>query len=207
MGVRSEVADRGTNRLQPFAPALPPVAGDEDRRLFGPPPDRGGSVECTASTASMEVLPVTWMAPPTRSARRLAAEVSVGANRRWACGVDGGPIFFFGPGREGSWVLQPCLDMRDANPRGEARERRAQGARRVALDHQQVRRDRRTREKRCRDRSDVAVRVLLARDSPAFPSRNAPSPKPAESRSGCWPVRMSEGANPRSVSAWATAPA
>ena len=57
---------------------------------------------------------------------------------------------------------QPCLDVRHANPRGEARERRAQGARRVPLDHEQVRPIGEPREKRCRDRSDVAVRVLLA---------------------------------------------
>ena len=101
-------------------------------------------------------------AADTLSARGWRRPAAVGANSRSAWASIARAIFLLGPRQMRVVGPKARLDMRDRNAGGEAGERGAERARRVALDDQQVgRRPSNGRERRG-DRADVRVRVFLA---------------------------------------------
>ena len=194
--------------MQTFAPAFAPMAGDKDARRC-----RLGSACAAAASLDREHGVDRGIAGDMDFAGDLfRAQVGGGASRsartagrqRRRSRSDIPP-----PARaaRGSWVLSPASTCATATPAVNAGERRAQRARSVALDDEQVGRTGKSRQQRARDRATWRCGSCFAGDSRAVPRGNRPSPKSAGSRSGCWPVRISDGRSPRPAARARPAPA
>ncbi len=162
----------------------------------------GGSFASTARTASMLVLPVMWTSPDTRSARRLAAAVGVGANKRSALASMAIRYSSSGQGSRGSWVRRPAstcaTGIAAANPASAAPS---------ALDVSPWTTSRSGGSRSSGENVVVTWRTCACGSLRPGQRRwrlgNSDSPKSSGSRSGCWPVKISVGARPRTSSAWA----
>jgi len=78
-------------------------------------------------------------------------------------GIDRAAIFLFGPGEQGVVRPKARFDMSNRSICDESSKRGAEGARRVALDDDQVRRISQQRQKRGCNRANMRVRILLSR--------------------------------------------
>jgi hypothetical protein len=120
-----DAADRAGDRRHAVTEILAAMGGDEDDALAGesarrsdrarpPAPARRRRAPRVASSASITVLPVTWIAAGATFSRRSAsAAVSVGAKCWSAIGRDDAAVHFLGPGMEDVARAQPRLDMAD----------------------------------------------------------------------------------------------
>jgi hypothetical protein len=159
--VAGEFDERRRDGLQPFVPAFPTVAGHQqpwtgrglNRSRRQGRFDREQRIDaCIASNMNLSEdllgtkvrgCPVSW------------SEEQIGP------GVDRCPIFLFRPRQQQIVRPEPGLDMRNRNGRNESGKRRAERARRIALDHEKVRRVAEQGQHRSGHRTDVRVGIGL----------------------------------------------
>ena len=115
----------------------------------------------------MPVLPVTKIAPATPSRAEICGGQRGRREQQVSLGVDRRAIFLFGPGHGRIVAAQPRLDVRDRDGGDEPRQSAAEGARRIALDDQQVGTPAKLRLDRRGDALDVRMRVFRRRGSGA----------------------------------------
>jgi hypothetical protein len=152
---------RPRNRVQPLAPILAPVAGDQKARKAAVP-DRGGNVAAHAehgvdpAVAGDMDLSAHPLAPKVGRAQLRGREQQVGV------AVDRDPKFFLWPGAAAIMASKAGFDMSERSARHSGGKRSAERTGCVALHHEQFRAiSGKQVGDRLADQSDVNVRVFL----------------------------------------------
>ena len=149
--------------ISPSAPALPPVAGDQQARHRS-----GTTVASRQFCFDGQQRIDTGIARDVDFARDLlGAQVGCGnlsrCKQQVGVSVDGDAIFLFGPGEAEVVRSEARLDMRDRDAGGEAGQRAAERAGGVALHDEQIGPACEQRPNGIADAAHVRMRIGLAR--------------------------------------------
>jgi len=152
-----------SNAGEPLLPAFPPVARYQNPWLTLP--SRPGCKACLCLDHRIDAGVASYV---DRAGHVLGAQIVGGdvgrSEEELGLGINRDPIFLLRPGKEGVMRAKAGLHMCHGNTCGEARERPAERARRVALDDQQIGRSaNEQRQKRLGDGADMGVGVFASR--------------------------------------------
>jgi hypothetical protein len=160
--IAPKFGQRGCDRFEPFAPAFPTMACHENARSTAlPQPGRRQSGLDLKDRVDARIAGDVYLSGDLL--RRFAAAVWVGAKRRSLPASMAARYSSSGQGSSGSCVRSPASTCATGMAAVKACQRRTEGARRISLDDEEVRRVAQQRQQRGGHVADMRLRVGPAR--------------------------------------------